>query len=158
MHYWNEAQKMIHCGPTMTMGTSNADGSPRVTTIWSVFLTGEGKGFYFEKLPQKLRENLDRDGRFTLLVQNRGQLFWLKALFRGKFEVFPALVLTGTAGKRRTCAPDERARFDSRFGKLRWTKAYDILWKYMQIIRDLTIQKIEPVNLLSMTKHLLQLD
>ncbi len=52
MKYWKEAQNLVHRVPSLSIGTTDKDGSPRVTPIGSLFLTEEGKGFYFEKLPQ----------------------------------------------------------------------------------------------------------
>jgi len=156
MKYWKEAQNLVHRVPSLSIGTTDKDGSPRVTPIGSLFLTEEGKGFYFEKLPQGLRENLDRDGRFFILAVRGGMLYWIKSLFAGKFSVFPALTMTGKAGPRRQCTPEERKCFESRFGKFKGTKGYDILWKDMQIVRELNFDKIEPSNLSSMTSGLMK--
>ncbi len=155
MKYWKDVEDMINRAPSLTISTTNADGSPHVTPIGSLFPAGEGKCFYFEKLPRGLRDNLDRDGRFSILVQRGGMICWIKALLTGKFTKLPALRLTGTASKRRQCTPQEKECFDTRFSRFKYTKGYDVLWRDMSTVRELTIEDIEPIKLLSMTEALL---
>ena len=154
MKYWKDAEMMIPRVPSLAIATVDADGSPHVTPIGSLFTAGEGKCFYFEKLPRNLRDNLDRDGRFSVLVQHGGLIYWLKALIKGRFDTMPALRLSGTAGKRRQCTPEERALFDGRFRKFSFTKGYDILWKDMETVRYLHVESIIPVHLGRMTESL----
>lgn len=155
MKYWKEADDLLSKTFSLSMATTNEDGSPLVTPIGSLFLTGQGKGFYFERLPRRMRENLDRDNRFSMLAVRGGRFYWMKALFLGRFSSHPAMRLNGTVSERRECTPEERSIFDGRFGMFRRLKGYDILWKDMSTVRDVTINSIEPVNLLSMTKGLL---
>ena len=154
MKYWKDAEQLINRSPCLAIATVNEDGSPHITPIGSLFTNEKGKCFYFEKLPQRLRENLDRGSRFTILLQRGKLLYWLRALLKGKFDTMPALRISGVAGKRRPCSAEEKKLFDERFGKFRFTKGYDILWKEMGIVRDLTIDSIEPVNLNSMTSDI----
>lgn len=154
MKYWKDAEELAAKSFSLSMATTNEDGSPQVTPIGSLFLTGVGKGLYFEKLPQRMRSNLDRDPRFSILAVRGGRFYWMKALFLGRFNSFPALRLNGTAGARRVCTEEERQIFDSRFGMFRRTKGYDILWKDMRTVRDLTFEAVIPVNVAAMTKGL----
>ena len=154
MKYWSDVEEMLSRSPSLSIATVNADGSPHITPIGSLFTAGEGRCFYFEKLPKGLRENLDREGRFTLLLQRGGLLYWLKALIKGRFGTMPALRLSGTAGPRRTCTPEEKKQFDGRFGQFAFTRGYGILWKNMETVRDLTVESIAPVDLRSMTEGL----
>ncbi len=140
---------------SLAMATVDADGTPRVAPIGSLFLTEEGRGIYFEKLPKGQRGNLDRDGRFSILAGRGGMLFWLKALTRGRFSSLPGLRLVGRAGKRRSCTPEERKLFDSKFGTYRFTRGYGLLWKDMSIVRDLEFERVEPVSVGPMTRELI---
>lgn len=155
MKYWEQARELVARTPSLSMATTDEDGTPRVTPIGSLFLTDEGQGFYFEKLPRGLRKNLDRDGRFALLAVRGGLLFWLKGLVSGRFRKFPALSMKGRAHKCRPCTPEERKQFDSRFGRFKGTRGYNVLWKDMHTVREITIDTIEPANLASLTKGLL---
>jgi len=54
-----------------------------------------------------MRQNLDRDQRICVLAVTGGFWFWLKALFRGRFDAHPGLRLTGHAGARREATEEE---------------------------------------------------
>ncbi|MDC0336120.1 pyridoxamine 5'-phosphate oxidase family protein [Pseudodesulfovibrio sp.] len=155
MKYWKEAEELIPKTVSLALATINEDGSPQVAPIGSLFLTGEGRGIYFEKLPQVTRGNLDRDKRFSILACRGSMFFWMKSFFLGKFNKFPALRLSGKAGERRPCTPEEKKLFDGKFDSYKCMKAYNILWKDMNTVRDLHFDQVEPINIRSMTKGLL---
>ncbi|MBK8393413.1 MAG: hypothetical protein IPL23_30955 [Saprospiraceae bacterium] len=102
-------------------------------------------GFYFEKFPTTpnyITKNI------CVLIVNSGTLFWLKALFVGKFKSYPAIKLYGQLGER-------WQRLNKRLRRgFRWLKGNDYLWGTMDVVRDITFTNAEIINLGKMTKGL----
>ncbi|WP_432736857.1 pyridoxamine 5'-phosphate oxidase family protein [Maridesulfovibrio sp. FT414] len=58
---WKEVEKLFSEVKHVSVATVDSDGMPRVSPIGSVTFTGENRGYYFEKFPEKMRANLERD-------------------------------------------------------------------------------------------------
>lgn len=144
---WNEVEALFSRGRSFAVATVDADGAPRVSPIGSVFLTGEGRGFYFEKFTRAMRANLDRDPRLCIMAVDGSKWFWLGALKRGRFNRYPALRLMCSAGPRRAAAPEEQQGWLDKVKGLRFFKGHDLLWKDMNHVREFTVQRVEPVEL-----------
>ena len=129
------------------IATLNPDGSPHVSPIGSLILDEAGKGFYFEEFPKNMRRNLDQDQRICVMAVNGGFWYWLKALFKGRFDAPCGVRLTGMAGTRRLATQEEVRRWQDRVKSVRSTKGYKLLWKDMCYVREVTFDAFEPVNL-----------
>ncbi|MBT3255861.1 MAG: pyridoxamine 5'-phosphate oxidase family protein [Deltaproteobacteria bacterium] len=136
------------------VATVNPDGSPRISPIGSLILGEAGKAFYFEEFPKNMRQNLDRDQRICVLAVTGGFLFWLKALFRGRFDALPGLRLMGRAGGRRKATEEEVTQWQKRVRPFRRLKGYKLLWKDMRHVRDVTFDAAEPLRLGPMARGL----
>ncbi len=137
------------------IATVGSDGEPWVTPIGSVLLTEPGRGFYFEEFPTRLPRNLRRDPRVVILGVNSSRLFWLRALFRGRFPAPPAIRLRGrVVGAPRDATDRELALWQRRVRVLRALRGYDLLWGRLRRVRDLEIDAAEPVVIGSMTDGL----
>ncbi|MCP4201681.1 MAG: pyridoxamine 5'-phosphate oxidase family protein [bacterium] len=118
-------------------------------------LTEPGRGFYFEVFPTGLPRNLLRDPRVSILGVNSGRLFWLRALLFGRFPAPPAVRLGGrVVGEPRQASARELAMWQHRVRPLRRLRGYGLLWGRLRRIRvrDLEIDRAEPVRLGSMTE------
>lgn len=136
------------------VATVNPDGSPHVTPIGSLFFHEPGKAFYFEEFPAQMRRNLDQDQRVCVLATSGG--FWslLRALFKGRFETAPGVRLMGRAGARRPATEGEIRRWREQVKAFRFLKGYNLLWKNMSHVRDITFDSFEPLRLGLLTQGL----
>ena len=138
----------------------NKDGSPHVTPIGSLFLGKERTGFYFERFPKGLPSNLKHNQQVCIMAVNTGLLFWIKAIFLGKFRVPPGVRLVGTAGERRPATAEEVALFHKRIrsvlpilGKLvGGLRGYKLLWGDLKEVREIRFTSFEPIQFGAMTR------
>ncbi len=129
------------------IATVNPDGSPRISPIGSLILGAPGKALYFERFPKDMRRNLERDPRICILAVTGGMGYWLKSLYRGRFDSHPGLRLIGRAGTRREATANEKAQWQKRVRPFRKLKGYQLLWKDMPHVRELTFETVEPLRL-----------
>ncbi len=138
----------------VSIASIDKDDKPTVTPIGSLFLNSNQTGFYFEKFPTKLPENSKDHKNICILGVNSSTVFWLTALFKGKFESHPAIKLYGQLGDRRKASEIEIKRLNSRMRITKWLKGNDYLWGNMENIREITFTKAEKINLGKMTETL----
>ncbi|SCX77912.1 pyridoxamine 5'-phosphate oxidase family protein [Desulfoluna spongiiphila] len=144
---WSDVVSLFSKVPHSAIATVDPDGCPRVSPIGSVLFTGEGQGYYFEKFPEHMRNNLERDPRMSIMAVAPGIGFWTAALWRGKFKSQPAIRLVCEAGARRQATEEERRALLDKVRLFRRLKGHDILWKHMSELREFTVIRIEPVEL-----------
>lgn len=148
---WTQIKTMFERQKCFSVGTVDADGSPRVSPIGSISLGDEGRGHYFEHFPLAMRANLDRDPRLCIMATQGGRGYWLKSLWRGRFATHPALRLVAEAGPRREATQAEIQGWLSRVRPFKRLKGHDMLWGGMRHVRDFTVLRVEPVGLGGMT-------
>lgn len=157
-NHWQTIQKVFNDTRTgsvhYAIATVNDDGSPHVTPIGSLFLRDDETGFYFDKFPAHMCENLDNNPRVCVLAVKSDPNFWILSLTDGKFDTPPAVRLMGTAGKKREGTKEEIAQWQDHVKHARGTKGYDILWKNMRAVRDINFDSFEPVLCGAMTSGL----
>jgi hypothetical protein len=139
----------------ISIASVDTDNHPTVTPIGSFFLNDDLTGFYFEKFPSKLPQHASDNPHVCLLGVNSGRSFWLKALFRKKFTNHPGIKLYGTLGVRRKATKKEIDRLNRRMKTTRWLKGHAYLWKKMEVVREIELNKAEKVNLGQMTEDLI---
>lgn len=151
---WPRIRRMGRSTMPFVFATTNADGSPQVTPIGSVWLEKDGpRGYYLEKFPTRLRQNLDRDPRFSLLMIDRSPRLWLGGLWRGRFAKPIGVRLIGRSVGRRPASAEELARFQRKVRLFRGTRGYQHLWAHMPLARDLVFEGYAPIALGEMTAH-----
>jgi hypothetical protein len=136
------------------IATVNADGSPHITPIASLFLCEDRTGFYFDEFPVHMSRNLERDPRVCILAVNSDPTLAIKSFLAGKYETPPAVRLMGSAGKKRQATEAEIAMWQDHIKIARGTKGHDILWKNMRMVRDIQFDSFEPVLMGEMTQDL----
>lgn len=155
---WAEIRTIVNRGLKSNIYCSiasvNQDGSPHVTPIGSVNLTEPGLGHYFELFTSRLRKNLERDPRFTLLAVDSSPQFWLSSLSGGEFVDHPGIRLTGVAGDRRPCTEDEAAAFRRLTEPLQGLPGHDLLWGNLASVRDLRFDQARPIRFGPMSANL----
>lgn len=151
--HWPQIRDVFKASPYAVFGTVNADGSPQVTPIGSVFLSpDEPRGYFLERFVRRLSENLDTRPDFMLLAVNSKLTFWLGSLIRGQFVGPPAVRLVGRAAPRRPVTGEEQARFARRVRPVAWTRGYGRLWANFETARDLEFTAFTTVHLGPMAK------
>lgn len=137
-----------------SMATVNEDGSPHVSSIGSLRLNRDCTGRYFEIFAQRLKLNLDRDPRITILAVDSGKRTWLQALRKGHFAEPVGVRLMGRAGPCRPATDEEKEWWWRRVRFARRFKGHDLLWgdQCVTEMRDLYFESFEPINLGVMTK------
>jgi len=140
----------LHCA----IGTVGADGYPHVTPIGFVFLRDDYTAFYFEEYTKRIPDNLAHNPRVCLMVVNSSPLLWISSLYKGRFRAPPGLRLIGTAGKRRLATADEKALYLARVRPFRRTKGYALIWRDLNYVRDIQLERFEPVTYPKLTDNL----
>ncbi len=135
-----------------SVASVNPDGTPHVTPIGSVFLTGPGSGFYLDLFNRQLAENLAVNPRVMILGVDSSKPMWLRSLLRRRFVRPPGVRLTATVGPRRPATADEVKRLHRALGPLVRTPGGRLLWRNAPYARDLTIETIVPLRIGSMTE------
>ena len=129
----------------------DANNSPTVTPIGSLFLNNDQSGFYFEKYPTKLPLHAKSSQDICALAVNSSKWFWFRSLFKGKFTTNPGIKLYGQLGERRQATEKEISRLDRRMNSTKGLKGNTYLWKNMDYVRDISFNKVETINLGKMT-------
>ena len=130
------------------------DNIPTVTPIGSFFLNNDQTGFYFEKFPTKLPTYAKINKHICVLAVNSNTWFWIKSLYKGKFNNYPAIKLYGMLGERRIATEKEKNRLNRRMLASKGFKGNKYLWSDMEYIREVTFDKAEKINLGTMTNAL----
>jgi uncharacterized protein len=137
-----------------SFATVNDDGSAHVTPIASLVLGDDCSGYFSDVFPASMAQNLKRDQRVCIMAVRMGFWYWLRALISGRFEGWPGVRLYGTVGERRKSRPGEVERWRKRVRRFKHLKGYKLLWKNVDIVRDITFTHYEPVRAGAMTRHL----
>ena len=138
----------------VSIASVNADNEPTITPIGSLFLNNDCTGFYFEKFASKLGQNAPNNKKICVLSVNNGRWFWLKSLFKGRFDSYPGVKLYGELGEKREATEREMRAMQRRVRGAKGLKGHDYLWKEMSQIREITFTKAEAINLAKMTRNL----
>ncbi len=147
-------QKSLLTTRFYTFATVNPDGSAHVAPYASLVLNDDCTGYYSDVFPNQMTRNLKTDQRISILAVNFSFFYWLKGLFCGRFDNWPAVRLYGTVGRRRKAAPGEIDRWRKRLKPYKCFKGYDLLWKDIESVRDIRFTHFEPVHLGPMTRQL----
>lgn len=139
----------------ISIASVDSDNNPTVSPIGSLFLNDDQTGFYFEKFPSKLPTHAKINPYVCLLGVNSSNVFWIKSLFREKFNTYPAIKLYGELGERREATEKEIKRLNRRMKVTNGLRGNTYLWKKMEFVREIRFTKAEKVNLGKMTEHLL---
>ena len=150
MHFNKSFRSNFH----VSVATVNAENLPDVTPIGSLFLNKDQTGFYFEKYPTSIPDNAESNNNICILSVNSGILFWLKALFKGSFNFYPALKLYGTLEEKRNATELETARLNKRMKASRGLKGNNYLWSDMPYVRDIRFTHAKVTELGKMTADL----
>ena len=155
---WSQAKRVVrrtirtslHC----SIASTNPDGSPHVTPIGSLLLTDKGSALYFDVLNSRLAANLEREPRVAIIAVDSGKRLWLPALLRSRFASPPGMRLIGSVGPPRESTQEEAGRFQRAVGPLLRTPGGKALWGSLPTVRDVTVERIQNLNLGPMTHPL----
>jgi hypothetical protein len=144
---WPEIRRLWKSTVFGAFATVGPDG-PQVTPIGSVHLhPTEPRGYYHPILAARLQKTLTHDQRFELLFVDSRALPWLSALVRGRFDRLVAARLKGHAvGPRRPVTTDEAALWHRQVRAVKWTRGYELLWKDVRFVQELSFDALIPVR------------
>ena len=155
---WNDIKSVFNdsfkSSVHFAIATVGQQGEPHVTPIGSLILTNPGYGFYFEKYTRQLPCNLALNNRVCVLAVNSSRWFWLKSLAKGRFGIPPAIRLQGRVKHLRPATDHEISLWQKRVHQLRFTKGHMLMWRNMDMVRDIEFDCIEPVHIGKMTNGL----
>lgn len=155
---WNKIRKHFNKSFAsnfyVSVASVDSENNPTVTPIGSLFLNDNQTGFYFEKFPSKLPKHAKSNPKVCVLGVNSGRVFWIKALFKEKFNDFPAMKLYGELGERRKATEKQIKRLNRRMKVTNGLKGNTYLWKTMEFVREIKFTKAEKINLGKMTAKL----
>ena len=135
------------------VATVTENGEPHVTPIGSLILGKPGHGFYFEKFPRHLPQNLGNNRQVCVLAVNSSKWFWFKSLVKGRFASPPAVRLRGVVGHLREATDAEISLWQKRVKSIVFSKGHAIIWRDMSMVRDIVFTEIEPVRIGAMTRN-----
>lgn len=138
----NAQASTIHCA----LASINADGTPHVTPIGTVFLRADCTGYFFDPYAGGLTANLDGNPNLCLMAVDAGRLFWLRSLLLGRFSRPPGVRLYGRARARREATVDELAAVAARVRPTRWLRGNRMLWSNFRHVRDIEFTSVRPVQ------------
>ena len=135
----------------VSFASVDTNNQPTVTPIGSFFLNDNQAGFYFEMFPSKLPSHAETNKKICVLGVNSNRWFWIKSLFKGRFDSYPAVKLYGQLGEKRRATEKEIARLKRRMRYTKGLKGHQYLWGKMESVREVTFQQAEVINLAKMT-------
>lgn len=138
----------------VSIGTVRPDGSPWASPVGSLILNDDGTGYYLEAFTTSVARRHAQQSKVVVMGANAGNCFFLRSLFKGKFERWPGIRLVGTAGPLRPGKPEELERFLKLVRPMRFLKGYPMLWGQLKNVRELYFEDFEPVHLGKMTAEL----
>ena len=136
------------------VATVSKEGFPNVTPIGALFLRDDKTGFCFDEFTVNMSKNADENQKVTILAVNSDPEFWEKSLIKGKFLTAPGVRLMGVMGKKRKALSREIDLWKSHIKPVEGTKGYELLWKNLETVRDITFDSFEPVSCGEMTQGL----
>jgi predicted pyridoxine 5'-phosphate oxidase superfamily flavin-nucleotide-binding protein len=137
-----------------TFATVDADGSPHLAPYASLVLNDDCTGYYSDVFPNHMSRNLAADRRVCIMVVNSGMWYWLKGVFRGRFDHWPGIRLYGTVDESRPAKPGEVERWRVRVRLFKPFKGYNLIWRDINTVRDIRFTHYEPVRVGPMTRDL----
>ncbi|MEC3918747.1 pyridoxamine 5'-phosphate oxidase family protein [Nocardia sp. CDC160] len=152
--HWAQIRDTVNRASHCAIASVNADGTPTVTPIGTVFLRDTATGFYFDQYTEALARNVDADARVCLLAVDSRPLFWFRSLLTGRFPAPPGVRLYGTVGPKRAATTEELRRVRNRVRIPLHLKGGRLLWSDFSQVRDLTFTDYRPVRYPHMMSHL----
>ena len=138
----------------VSIASVDAENTPTVTPVGTVFLNKDQTGFYFEKFIATLPKHAANNNVICILAVNSSKLFWYKSLFKSRFDTYPAYRLYGELGERREASETEVRALKKRLKKTRRLKGHKYLWGNMKEVREISFHKGEKINIGKMTTAL----
>ncbi len=148
MEYYAEALKASrYC----SIATVDANGKPNVSPIGSLLLKADFSGFFLDIFTETLSKNIDLNNNVCILFVNTNKLFWMKSLYKNRFEKPSGLKLVGTAGEKRKAAEEEVESFRKYIKPMKGFKGYHTLWDNLQYVRDVKFTEYHSIDTGKMT-------
>lgn len=120
-----------------SMATVDTQGNPYVTPIGHVFFREDGTAYYFDAYSQHMPQHFQHNRRVCVMAVNSGAGFWLKSLFKARFNTAPAVRLFGEVGDKRPATGAEKAQLAASIKATSRLKGHQLLWANLDQVRDI---------------------
>lgn len=148
--HWPKILKTLNAGKKsnrfFSIATVNSDGTPHITPIGHVFFNDDITGYYFDQYSEAMPKNFESNKSICLMSVNSSSLFWLKSLYRGKFNMSPAIRLMGTVGERREASLEEIERLKQSISTTSRLRGHNLLWGNLTKVRDMQFTLFSPAE------------
>jgi hypothetical protein len=141
-----------HCA----IASVDVNGVPHITPIGFLFLRDDCSAYYFEQYSKRLPENYKSNANVCLMVVNSDSRFWFKALFTARFAALPGVRLYGRAGDLRPASAAELTALQRRIGPAKHLPGAKLIWSGLRTVRDIALDRVEPVRYPKIMEHLLE--
>ena len=149
---FRQIKNLIKSSFYCSLSIISKEGHPHTSPIGSVYLQNEENGYFIEMFTKSYGDQAGN--KACIMAVNTSLIFWLKSLFSGKFATPPATRLLVTINERRKISEKERAHFQKKVKPFRKLKGYKHMWSSGQYVRTFTVDKVIPVSIGKMTRHL----
>ncbi|MEZ5661087.1 MAG: pyridoxamine 5'-phosphate oxidase family protein [Burkholderiaceae bacterium] len=148
--HWPEIQRVLRRGQASSIycsfATINADGTPNVTPVGTVFLRDDCTGYYFDHYAATLAANLDANPSACVMAVSSGRLFWFWSFLKGRFASPPGVRLYGVASAKSQATKEELAAIEARVRPTKWLKGSCLLWTDFRYVRGIQFHAFRPVT------------
>ncbi len=147
---WQDVKRTVAAARFCALATLTEDGATRMTPIGTVFLTAEGRGYYFEDDPALIPGNLERAEGLAIVAVAGARESCLGRLRGRTLPDAGALRLKVQAGRRRLATGLERAAWKTLCRPGSWLRCS--LGRGMRFVREFTVEGVAPIHLGAMGK------
>lgn len=147
---WRDVKRTVAAARWCALAVVTEDGVTRVTPIGTVFLTGEGRGFYFEDDPALIPGNLERAEGLAIVAVAGTRESCLGRLMGHGLPCPGALRLKVHAGRRRLATGPDHALWRALTRPGAWLRCR--LKRGMRFVREFTVEGVAPIHLGAMGK------
>ncbi len=148
--HWPEILNVLKNGKKsnrfFSIATVDKNGNPHVTPIGHVFFRDDMSGYYFDAFSKAMPENFQTNRKICLMSVNSSTGFWLKSLFKGKFDSAPAVRLMGEVSEARDATTEEIKQLKNSIKITSPLKGHKMLWNDLTRVRDMKFNEFSPAK------------
>jgi len=148
--HWPEILNVLKNGKKanrfFSIATVDKNGNPHVTPIGHVFFRDDMSGYYFDAFSKAMPENFKANRKICLMSVNSSTGFWLKSLFKGKFDSAPAVRLMGEVSETRDATAEEIKQLKNSIKITSRLKGHKMLWNDLTRVRDMSFTEFSPAK------------
>lgn len=147
---WTRILKTLQQGKRsnrfFSIATVDSDGAPHITPIGHMFFRDDMTGYYFDQYSEAMPKNFQSNKKICLMSVNSSTWFWLKSLFKAKFESAPAVRLMGEVTDIRQASEQEIDTLKKAISATKNLRGHKLLWNDLNKVRDIQFTGFSPAK------------